>query len=142
MRSLADIRRMAARPVERAKEAYIDVGGSGRGTGGRLQQMTVVGVNADTLSCTLNGEPVEVAKPPLLREAVIDGQTREAATITYVNPITVTATDGSTVETWKITPSYQGGDIVFAMRGVTGVDEVEWQDLNVDGRAWAKVETS
>lgn len=120
----------------------------GGGSDGRAQAFIVMAVDADTLTCrTWDGsvqgiEDVLVAKPPLLRQAVIDGQSRDGVAITWVNATTATATDGSDTETWKITLSYEPGDIIYAVRAPTGVSAASWQDLNVDGRTWARVEAS
>lgn len=120
----------------------------GGGGDGRAQAFRVQSVAADTLICrswdgSAQGiEDVVVAKPPLLRQAVIDGQVRDGVTITWVNATTATATDGADTETWKITLSYEPGDIIYAVRAPTGVSGASWQDINTDGRTWARVEAS
>lgn len=64
--------------------------------------------------------------------------------LTTVNAQQVTATDGSTTETWKVTPSYQVGDEIeirpVPVGGVVptvGGVALAWIDANVDARAWA-----
>jgi hypothetical protein len=60
--------------------------------------------------------------------------------------VTRTADDGATTETQVIVPAYVVDDVIYAMRGIEGgtnvIDDqnesVEWIDLNLDGRAWAK----
>ena len=95
---------------------------------------------------------VFIAKPYLLRRTPFDGLTRNDITYAYDSDTQRVATDADDdTETQQVVPSYVAGDVVFAVRDFSGgtgawtaptnADPVEvvWQDLNVDGRAWAKV---
>ncbi len=125
-------------------------------------------VLADHLRCrSWDGEEegtvdVLVAKPWLLRRTPFDTLEIAGIEYTYINDYSRTAEDTETEETeeQEITPTYQpaegeyAGDVIFAahtiLRGTAVVieEEVEeetvttipyWIDLNIDGRAWAKV---
>jgi len=59
-----------------------------------------------------------------------------------VDAQTVTASDGSTTETWQVTPDYVVGAWILACQVWTGeVDgaaaPIDWMDANTSGRAWA-----
>lgn len=83
---------------------------------------------------------INVAKPWKLRH----DYTHYAGltSLTTVSASEVTVTDGTTTETWKMTPSYQAGDVIAYWNiGKTGVMvssvELTLVDVNLDGRAWA-----
>jgi hypothetical protein len=121
-------------------------------TGLQMQMFTVVDVDCDFLWCrTWDGENVGdedilVALPWMLRWTPFDGETRDGITYEYTSYVERTADDGDATEDQVIVPDYVTGDVIFAAKGIVGGtyatdengDEVEWQDLNVDGRAWAK----
>lgn len=101
---------------------------------------------------------VRVALPYLLRRTPFDtgddapvayGADRASISYDYSSNTARTATDDDDhSEDQVIVPSYVVGDVIYAVRGVgggTGVlytntdgdrIDVEWLDLNVDGRAW------
>ena len=115
----------------------------------RHQQFAVVKVATDYVVCNRSssisseGGEVKVALPYLLRRTPFDGLSRNSISYTYASAIQRTA-GGS--ETQLITPGYVAGDIIYGISGVsggTGVSDegelpVDWLDLNLDGRAWAK----
>lgn len=135
--------------------------------GGVVQQFMVKGQRGTYLKCvTWDGanmgiDFVYVALPPKLRStinnAMIEGN---LITYTYPNWPERVATITGVSETEVIVPRYLGDDIIYAVKpngGTNGVmtaapDPVDgivghptsppvpvvWQDLNVDGRAWAK----
>lgn len=89
---------------------------------------------------TEGSDDILVAKPPDFRASVMDGLSYESSDLTWVSSQTLTADDGVTEETWLITLSYFAGCEVYAVKnpdGGTGVDDVDWLDLNVAGRCWA-----
>lgn len=120
-----------------------------------LQQFRVVSVDGDFLLChTWDGSSegvtnITVAKPYLLRRGPFDGQTRNGVSYVYASDTTRTATlvADATTEDEVIVPSYQADDIIYAcpyvVGGTSAQDDgavaVEWLDVNVCGRAWAKV---
>ena len=101
-------------------------------------------------------------KPYKLRKTPFDGKTIaiEGTDIDFVynaDNVTRTADDAGTVETQKITPSYdiavvggyRGDEILAIFVGTTPgfsakadgeelADPAVWHDMNTDGRAWAK----
>jgi hypothetical protein len=101
-----------------------------------------------------------IMKPYKLRKTPFDGKTiaSEGTHIDFVynaDNVTRTADDDGTVETQKITPSYdvaadggyRGDEILAIFVGTTpgftaGTGDVKdpaiWHDMNTDGRAWAK----
>ena len=124
----------------------------------QIRQMEVVGVEGDYLICVAkNGSSAAaydaarytVAKPYLLRRTPFDGYTRNAISYTYTSATARTAVDADEdTETQEVVPAYVAGDVIYATRdvvggtGVTsrdGTTTVTWLDLNVDGRAWARV---
>lgn len=132
---------------------------SGPGGGGTSEtaQYKVKERGNDYVMChTWDGETegaddIYVAKPYLLRKTPLDGKTRNGITYDYSATIDRrTATKGvepnEIEETQIVVPSYLAGDIITAIRGITGgtevfdptEEEVEWLDLNADGRAWMK----
>ncbi|MGE4157700.1 MAG: hypothetical protein AB7F75_01230 [Planctomycetota bacterium] len=94
---------------------------------------------------TLDAEMTDIAKNFLCRRTPFDGQVRAGVSYAYVNDSKRTATQGAETETQVIVPSFVSGDEILAMGSIPGgtnvmVSGVEllWQDLNLDGRAWAK----
>ena len=118
-------------------------------------QVQVVSVETDYMICTVTdtGAQVYVALPWQLRRTPFDGQTYNGVSYTYTSNTARDASSGSGSESQVIVPAYVAGDLVYALTGIVGdtsVHEtttqgaslpqpVEWLDLNVDGRAWAKV---
>jgi len=115
----------------------------------------------DYIQGELHGaEPTRIMKPYKLRKTPFDGETIEieGTDITFVynaDNVTRTADDDTTVETQKITPSYdvrvaggyRGDEILAIFVGITPgytagtgdtKDPAIWHDMNTDGRAWAK----
>ncbi len=94
-----------------------------------------------------------VAKPYLLQQSTLETQGRliDDILITFaftgIDSLTATNTDDDTTEDWKITMDYDVGDIIYAIGQVRGgIDQTDddgndlsFIDINVDGRAWAKV---
>lgn len=87
-----------------------------------------------------------VAMPSLLRAT-----SHDEVTFVYTDGNTRTASkEGETDETHVLTPRYVVGDMIMAASpvafgtGLSGIvdqnTEVEWVDLNLDARAWAKSE--
>ena len=110
----------------------------------RLMQMKVVSVGGDTITCSFyDGEftssaEISVARPYLLRNSLAS---RNGIGYTYTGTDARTADDGSDTEDQVVVPAYVAGDIIYAMSipsGGTSVENAEWIDINVDGRAWAK----
>ena len=124
-------------------------------------KITAVAVSGNYFSAaewdgTSLGEVKQIARPYKLRRAPFHGQTithnledpisgNQALTITYnyLSDTFRTATIGGVfgfVERQVIIPNYQVGDLIYATEpeGGTGVTGITWQDLNVDGRAWAR----
>ena len=117
--------------------------------GNVIQQFSVVSVHDDYLICQawdgefLSGINVQIAKPFLLKNSFFDGFSYDGVSYTYIDVNTREATDGTTTETQIVTPAYSIEATIYAVRDVLGgVDlngsGIEWLDLNVDGRAWAK----
>ena len=99
------------------------------------------------------GQTVQIAKPYRLRRAGYHGQT-----ITYTfagqtwrigysytaasyRTATILAPSGQPVENQAIVPTYNPNEsTIFAVKliGRTGVSGVDWLDLNLDAREWAK----
>ena len=116
-----------------------------------VRQFEVVGVRTDYLICnafdgTNAGAEFAVAMPYLLRRTPFDGSSRNGISYDYTSATARTATQDTTTETQVIVPSYVAGDIIYGVKGVIGGTDtydaddaaVEWLDMNVDGRAWAK----
>lgn len=87
---------------------------------------------------------IQVAKPFMLRTSL---ESHGDVTFTYTDNVTRTASaDGEDDETQVIVPSYEIDDELIIMRGINGetgvISEtdsvVEWIDMNIDARAWAK----
>jgi hypothetical protein len=117
--------------------------------------------DGDFIQGEATGAPAtRIMKPYKLRKTPFDGQTIaiEGTDITFAynaDNVTRTADDDTTVETQKITPSYdvrvtdgyRGDEILAIFVGITpgftaGTGDVKdpaiWHDMNTDGRAWAK----
>lgn len=114
------------------------------GGGTVIVPMRIKSIGYNALKCvkwdggTPETEEIEVARPWLQRQYVYQSDTE--LTITTVSEQEVTATDGTTTETWKITRAYRIGDMIMAGK-VTTVSDIgtwEWVDMNNDGRDWAK----
>lgn len=126
----------------------------------QVRQFRILSVEGDYIRCerqvgTYENDGVDdvwnIAKPYLLRRTPFDGTDgRNSITYAYNSDTERVATDAnSDTETQVVVPSYQVGDIVYAIesvKGGTGVQftrgsetiTVDLLDLNVDGRAWAK----
>ena len=119
-----------------------------------IKMFKVVTVYGDYVSCktwdgtTLGTTKINIAKPYLLRRTPFHGLSRDGISYNYTSNIARTATQGATSESQVIVPSYVANDIIYAAQGVNGGVDVTvsgtkllWLDINVDGRAWAKVST-
>lgn len=120
---------------------------------GAPRRMRVKSISNDYLTCrtwdgtTEGGSDILVARPPMLRHVLANYAAMGITSLTSVNAQSVTASDGTTTETWRVTPDYTTNCEVYAIRGSrggTGVTDadgnpVKWLDDNRDGRAWAKV---
>lgn len=101
---------------------------------------------------TQTGSAIKIAKPFQLRRTPFDGETITELGISYVynSDTTRTATLDEEDEEQLVIPKYLVGfSVIFAIKpivGGTGVTwdnmgqdvPVEWLDLNVDARAWAR----
>jgi hypothetical protein len=121
-----------------------------------VRRFVVDTVETDFLYCytwdgtTQGTELIAVALPYLLRRTPFDGLTRSTYTYAYTNNIErVSTADDDTEETQQITPAYIAGDEILAVRYIKGntvaYDDydalISWEDMNTDGRQWAKVTT-
>lgn len=91
-------------------------------------------------------DAINVAKPWKLRHDADNYEDVTSLSTTSASEVDVDdGGGGEDAETWVVTPSYQADDEIYALRvpgtGVT-VSSVELGlvDLNIDGRAWAKVD--
>ena len=125
------------------------------GTGIEVQQMKVAAISGDYITChTFNGtetgeDEITVAKPYELRRTPFDGESYNEIEYTYSDDVTREADNGSATETQVIVPPYVVGDVIYAMRNITGgtglavvmpdgtEEEVEWVEMN-SARAWTK----
>lgn len=114
-------------------------------TPGGPMRCHIVAIFNDYLQCqswdgaSLGGVNFYVAKPFKLLHVVANYP--QLTSLTTVDEQTATATDGSTTETWKVTPSYVVGDEIRAARwgytGVTvGAEQLSLIDVNNDARYW------
>lgn len=136
------------------------------GGGGKAHRFLLDGVYADHLVAwpwdgTEVTEPKQfaIAKPFLLQQTPHDGVSRNGYTAgdynTNATTRTVVRDSDSEEEDQILVPNYiipvgdYTGDEIWAVRAPTGLtymdgeDEraIEWLDINVDARAWAKVNT-
>lgn len=95
---------------------------------------------------------IKIAKPFLLRAELttrVIGGTEFTYTFTGSEAQEKVADDGSDTETQVVVPRYEFGDEIYAVKGpnrgtgvaitVSGVStDVDWMDMNIDARAWAK----
>lgn len=89
---------------------------------------------------------VKIGKPYLLQQTPFDGATLDGLTYTYTDGAKRNVDDGTSNEDQVIVPSYTivSGAVILAarrfMRGPVVASDplIEWVDLNIDGRAWAK----
>ncbi len=115
-------------------------------------QMKIIENSAnDYLSCQAwdgsnqDAQVIKVAKPYLVQGSIWDGFTISGYSfaVTGVDAMTVTRISDSSTEDWLVTMDYVVGDIIYAVTSVRGgVDcatKVDYIDLNIDGRGWAKV---
>lgn len=128
----------------------------------QVRQFKVLSVEGDYLWCerqtggptNKGGEvPYRVAKPYLLRRTPFDG-TAGRNGVTYVydtdSSRTATITATSQTEDQAVIPSYETGDVLYAVRGITGgtgatyndadgnPQPIDWLDMNADGRMWGQ----
>lgn len=116
-----------------------------------IQQFKVKTIYANVLGCmTWDGTTegtveIYVAKPFLLRQSPFDGLTHNGISYAYSSPSLRTATRGANSETQIIIPVYVVDDIIYGLSSIVGGTAtnvsgvpVQYLDLNVDGRAWAK----
>lgn len=138
------------RQVKRASE------GSAAAAGISVQQFIITATAANyVIGATWNGveqgdESIPIAKPWELRPDVFDGGTRDDIAYTFSGDETREADNLVDTETQVVVPSYLAGDVIFAMRNIdggTGVSitfddgtslDVDWLDMNLGARAWAK----
>lgn len=114
---------------------------------GRVIRLRVKSVGDDYLVCRRwdgteeDDTDLSVAKPWLLRRSTA----RTGYTYSYSSNTTrvSTKTADSTTENQTITPSWLVNDEIWAVSCQTGVtvsgEDLRYQDLNLDARAWAKV---
>jgi hypothetical protein len=134
-----------------ARLSWMDLNVSGRrwSVTETLRVGTFVAQGDDFITVTPAGgtspaDDIEVAKPGQLRRTPWDGETRDGITYTYTSEYQRTGNDGSADEEQEIIPRYVAGDeIIF--RPINGedlqgaLDDVNYIDTNIDGRAWAKI---
>lgn len=124
-----------------------------RGLLGQVEmgQFRIVSVEDEVLVCrewdgsVVGTQDINIAKPPELRTTFLS---HGAVTFAYTDSVTrVASAAGESNETQVIVPSYEVNDVIFAVRRIrrgTGVKlgdaavAVEWLDLNVGARAFAK----
>ena len=114
-------------------------------------QMVITDEAGDYLICdswdgaTQGGEQFIVAKPYLLQQSTLDGQTdAQGNSYAFTGIDAVTVTNGTDTEDWEVTMDYNIGDLIYAAGSIRGgIDcptaAADYIDLNIDGRAWAKV---
>jgi hypothetical protein len=123
-------------------------GAGGASTPVRVERFTLTGVAQEYISATRisDGAAVNIAKPYKLRASNTSASI-EGVTVTYTSqgPQARKAQTLVDSEIQIIIPRYLGGDIIYAVKvegnsGVTvpGGAAIEYIDLNVDGRAWAR----
>lgn len=94
------------------------------------------------------GEELLVSKPYLIQQATLDGTTDlNGVSYTFTGIDALTALDmGSLVsEDWIVTLPYVIGSLIYAIGNIVGgidnAENVDYIDLNIDARAWAKVQS-
>jgi hypothetical protein len=123
-------------------------GAGGGGEPAAVERFTLTGVAQEYISATRisDGAAVNIAKPYKLRASNTSASI-EGVTVTYTSqgPQARKAQTLVDSEIQIIIPRYLGGDIIYAVKvegnsGVTapGGAALEYIDLNVDGRAWAR----
>ena len=136
--------------IVRARPAILSPQQISAAQSGTVLQVNVVEQGGDWLKVlTWNGadegtDLIYVAKPYLLRRSLTSWN---GITFTYSSNFERTATKGGDTEDQVMVPAYVADDILYIVRPYGGTDTVDpvgqpivWVDLNVDGRAWAKVE--
>jgi hypothetical protein len=137
--------------IVRARPAILSPRQLARAGSGVVLQVNVLEQGGDwikvlTWDGTSEGtDPIYVAKPYLLRRSLASWN---GLTFTYSSNFEREATDGVDTEDQVIVPAYVPDDILYVIRPYGGTGTVDpdtqpivWLDLNVDGRAWAKVAT-
>lgn len=131
------------------------VAAGGGGPGLRLYRYVNHALDGDALECVeyfdgeTSGATVMVAKPRLLRRTPFDLNTYGGVAYTYSTDAQRTAVQGANTEVQRVTMDYTAGDWLWVASvqhtGVVHDDEdetpVRLLDVNVDGRAWARVES-
>lgn len=111
---------------------------------GSVKIVTVVTVLSDYISCETETGLINVAKPYLLRGSLTS---RAGITYTYsgTDAQARTADNGADTEDQEMLPAWIADDQIIAARvvggtGITDADDadIQWIDLNVDGRHWAE----
>jgi hypothetical protein len=139
---------LAAQPIEDENVHLCLIRFPVGGVGGGARQFKIVSLDYDHVNAktwdgtTLGDDIVKIAKPWLLRKTpFISGY--QGITFTYTGYTTRSATLSGTTETQVVVPAYNVNDIIYATKGVAGGlamtdPDIEWADLNIDGRAWAR----
>lgn len=147
----------ALRQIVRGVASPRQVNRSGAARAPEVRRFKIIDVKHDYLQCVFwngvkEGRVAYVAKPFLLRASALErefsGGTLEFSNITTSGGER-TATLGATVENQVVVPEYFAGDEITAIRNVKGktgvtreeageTKDIEWLDLNLDARAWAK----
>jgi len=119
----------------------VRIGGGGGGTS--VKAYTVDSVDDDTLWCVPvddpEAEPVEVAKPYLLRRTPFDGNTIGGLTYTYSSAIEREVFDGTNTETQHVKEAWLVGEIIYVVEITeeeTGLTGITLQDINNSAHAW------
>lgn len=93
-----------------------------------------------------SGEITFAAKPFLLRQTPFDGSNRGSVHYSYLNSFTRMATTATESEQQVLVPRYLRDDEVWCLNVGDAApyirqagSPIEWLDLNIDGREWAKV---
>lgn len=123
---------------------------NGDSTGGKaksnVQQFIIVGIKEDYLECKRfsGGVPspedvtIFIQKPYLLRNSLVS---RDGITYTSLGMDYRRADKDADSEEQVIVPNYLVDDIIYASNNVlggVGNIEINWIDLNTDGRSWAR----
>ncbi len=138
--------------------------GAAAGGGGTVAPFVLTGMSKDhVLAEPLGGgDEIKIAKPYKLRQNPFHGQTLDGKDYVYFNStqrrVSLAGTDvGETqvvIPAYRIPPRDDRGDLIWAVEAVTVMDyglgglnpplvpeELDWLDINVDGRAWAQEST-